>query len=551
MSNHGWWITRDYGMTVAGKVIAPHTGLCWYAMQKLPGLLDAFTCEIAGVKEAQDIEYIHRMRVASRRLRAALPLFRTCFPDKQYMKWMKEITKITRALGDARDADVQIVFLTKSLKKIQKDPGVQKKSVPDNQQSMEPAIRFLLLILQKKRNVLQKRVLSATSGLEKSHITDEMRLMFTTMDRELRATRKKPCILGIPPVAALRIGKRLSTLLSYEPWVLHPEAVAEHHATRIAAKKLRYTMEIYGSLYRNNLEKPLARVKKIQEILGDIHDCDMWIDHISTVLLLERTLLRSGKGTKRPDTTTLSSLKVLLHNRETERKRRYRQFVRYWQSLVRVQLWDEFRVSLDTGRKKHFRPPLSYQDDEATAAIGALAGVYPDIQPHSRHVTDLALILFDALQSLHNLGAHDRFLLGCAGQLHDIGWKYGQSGHNRHGAEMVFSDETLPFDLEERAILAFIVLSHRGKVRLSACPYLDFISSYHRKKALMLAGILRIADGLDYPHAGSVREAHCTFSADEVTCIVTGTGDITAEKERAQGKADLFGQVFEKPLVVR
>ncbi|MHB8053394.1 MAG: CHAD domain-containing protein, partial [Methanoregula sp.] len=111
-------------MTVAGKVIAPHTGLCWYAMQKLPGLLDAFTCEIAGVKEAQDIEYIHRMRVASRRLRAALPLFRTCFPDKQYMKWMKEITKITRALGDARDADVQIVFLTKSLKKIQKDPGV-------------------------------------------------------------------------------------------------------------------------------------------------------------------------------------------------------------------------------------------------------------------------------------------------------------------------------------------------------------------------------------------------------------------------------------------
>jgi hypothetical protein len=93
-------------------------------MQKLPGLLDAFTTEISGVKEAQDIEYIHRMRVASRRLRAALPLFRTCFPDKQYLKWMQEITRITRALGDARDADVQIAFLIKSLKKIQKDPGL-------------------------------------------------------------------------------------------------------------------------------------------------------------------------------------------------------------------------------------------------------------------------------------------------------------------------------------------------------------------------------------------------------------------------------------------
>jgi CHAD domain-containing protein len=551
MSRHGWWITGDRGMTVPGKVTTSHTGLCWYGMQILPGLLDAFTGEIAGVKESQDIEYIHRMRVASRRLRAALPLFRTCFPDKQYMKWMQEITGITRALGDARDTDVQIVFLIKSLKKIQKDPDLQKKWAPFHQPSMEPAIRFLLLALQKKRNVYQKRVLSAITGLEKSRVTDEMRSVFTTRVEELRATRKKPSLYGIPPVAALRIRKRLSTLLSYDPWVLHPEAVAEHHATRIAAKKLRYTMEIYGSLYRNNLKKPLARVKKIQEVLGDIHDCDVWIDHITTLLLRERTLFRSGKGTKRPDTTTLSSLKVLLHDRETERKRRYRQFVRYWKAMARVQLWNELRASLATGRKSCFRPPEFYRNDEAAGAVNALAGVYPGIQSHSRHVTNLALMLFDSLQSLHNLGAHDRFLLGCAGELHDIGWKYGQPGHNRRGAEMLFSDETLPFDLEERGILAFIVLSHRGKVRLAPCPCLDFISPEYRKNVLMLAAILRIADGLDYLHTGSIHEVHCIISADNVICMVSGTGDTLVEKERAQGKADLFVQVFEKLLVIR
>lgn len=104
-------------MTIPGNDMTGRSGLCWYALQKLPALLDAFTCEIDGVKEAQDIEYIHRMRVASRRLRAALPLFISCFPEKQYRKWMQEITRITRALGDARDADVQISFLQKSLKK--------------------------------------------------------------------------------------------------------------------------------------------------------------------------------------------------------------------------------------------------------------------------------------------------------------------------------------------------------------------------------------------------------------------------------------------------
>lgn len=538
-------------MTVHGKVITPRTGSCWYAMQELPGLLDAFTGEIAGVKEAQDIEYIHRMRVASRRLRAALPLFLACFPDRQYRKWMQEITKITRALGDARDADVQIAFLKKTLKKIQKDPVLQIKSTQANQPSMEPAIQFLLPALEEKRNAFQKRVLSAIAGLEKSKVTDEMQLVFTTMKRELRAPRKKPTLSTIPPVAAFRIGKRLSTLLSYESWVLQPEAVAEHHATRIAAKKLRYTMEIYRSLYRNNLEKPLARVKKIQEILGDIHDCDVWIDQITTLLLQERSHLRSGKGTKRPDTTTLSSLKILLHDRETERKRRYRQFVRYWQALARAKLWEELRQTLDSGRKVRFRPRSPYSDHDADDAVRLLGQEYPDGQHHSRHVTALALMLFDDLQSLHNLGPHDRSLLEWAGLLHDIGRESGQTGHNRRGAEMVFSDETIPFDLEERGIIAFIVLSHRGKVRPSAHPYLDFVLPHSRKSVLMLAAILRIADGLDYLHTGSVHEIHCTLSPDEVTCTVTGTGDITAEKERAKGRADLFLQVFEKILVIR
>lgn len=538
-------------MTVPREDTPRLTGLCWYGMQKLPGLLDAFTGEIAGVKEAQDIEYIHRMRVASRRLRAALPLFRTCFPDKQYGKWMQEITRITRALGEARDADVQIAFLQKSLKKLQKNPDPGKKSTTDDPQSTEPAIRFLLQGLQKKRSTLQKRVLSAIAGLEKSHVTDEMQMVFAAMITRHRATRKRPPLYGIPPVAALRIGKRLSTLLSYEPWVIHPEAVAEHHATRIAAKKLRYTMEIYGPVYRNNLEKPLARVKKIQEILGDIHDCDVWIDQITSLLLRERTLLRTGKGTKRPDTTTLSSLRLFLHAREAERKRRYRQFVRYWQALARVHLWDELRSSLDTGRKTSFRPPESYREDGVTDAVNTLAGTDPGIRSHSAHVTNLALMLFDDLQSLHTLDSHDRFLLKCAGVLHDIGWKYGEQGHNRRGAEMVFSDETLPFDLEERGILAFIILSHRGKVRLSSCPYLEFTSPEGRKKALMLASVLRIADGLDFPHTGSVRQAHGILSDGEVQCTVTGTADITREKEHALKKADLFRQVFERILVIR
>jgi CHAD domain-containing protein len=538
-------------MTVPIKTAPLPPGLCWYGMQKLPPLLDAFTCEISGVKEAKDIEYIHRMRVASRRLRAALPLFASCFPQKQYTKWMKELTKITRALGDARDADVQIAFLQKTLKKIQKGQGQEKNDTSGDKPSMEPAIRFLLLSLRKKRDLLQKRVLSALLDLEKSRGADEMQLAFTTLNTGFSERRAKPKLSGIPPLAALRILRRLSALLSYDPWVLHPEAVAEHHATRIAAKKLRYTMEIYGSVYRNGLKKPLARVKKIQEILGDIHDCDVWIDHITLVLMRERNLLRSCKGTKRPDTITLASLKIVLLDREAERKRRYRQFVYYWRALARAKLWEELKKNLDSGRKIQYRQRSSYSDAEAIDAVSLLAQEYPDGLTHSRYVVALALKLFDDLQPLHNLGPHDRTLLEYAGLLHDIGWKYGQAGHNKQGAEMVFSDEKLPFDLPERGVIGLAILSHRGKERLSSQPYFSLLSPPFQKKTRILAAILRVADGLDFLHTGSVSIIQCTITSKDVICEITGTGDISAETGRARDKADLFLQVFELPLVIR
>ena len=117
MHNPGWSIIGEPGIMVVINEPKPLKAECIFGVQRLLPLLDAFSKEIDGVKTAQDIEHIHRMRVASRRLRAALPLFASCFPEKKYQQWMEEIRKVTRALGEARDTDVQIAFLTKLIKK--------------------------------------------------------------------------------------------------------------------------------------------------------------------------------------------------------------------------------------------------------------------------------------------------------------------------------------------------------------------------------------------------------------------------------------------------
>ena len=261
-------------MTVI-KAPEPQKAECIFGVQRLLPLLDAFSKEIDGVKTAQDIEHIHRMRVASRRLRAALPLFASCFPEKKYQQWMQEIQRITRALGEARDTDVQIAFLTKILKKREaRRHGNNHGNVLSNHLTGNVETS-LLSRLQKTRSKLQTAVVLSLEKLENSGVIDEMRVFFHNQEIRAKSTRRKPSLYGIAPVAAYRIAGRLVKLLSYEGWVHNPDAIAEHHAIRIAAKKLRYTMEVYGPLYRRGLKKSLSRVKKIQEILGDLHDCDV------------------------------------------------------------------------------------------------------------------------------------------------------------------------------------------------------------------------------------------------------------------------------------
>jgi CHAD domain-containing protein len=65
----------------------------------------------AGVLDVDEIEPLHDMRVASRRLRAALEVFRPCFPRKRHKRVLKQVKALADALGERRDRDVSIAFL--------------------------------------------------------------------------------------------------------------------------------------------------------------------------------------------------------------------------------------------------------------------------------------------------------------------------------------------------------------------------------------------------------------------------------------------------------
>lgn len=86
-----------------GAMTFRRAGIAWMREQN-----DRLLEHLPGTLEGKDAEELHGMRVASRRLRAAMLLFRPVFPPRTFRKWYRRVSAITDALGAARDADVQL-----------------------------------------------------------------------------------------------------------------------------------------------------------------------------------------------------------------------------------------------------------------------------------------------------------------------------------------------------------------------------------------------------------------------------------------------------------
>ena len=80
-----------------------------------------------GVLDTSDIERVHAMRVATRRLRAVLEIFAACFPPEEHRVLLEEVKDLADALGARRDPDVQLEFLDGLESKMGEDerPGIE------------------------------------------------------------------------------------------------------------------------------------------------------------------------------------------------------------------------------------------------------------------------------------------------------------------------------------------------------------------------------------------------------------------------------------------
>ena len=144
---------------------------------------------------------------------------------------------------------------------------------------------------------------------------------------------------GIDPAGTLAenarkiLAVRTAEYFSYSPIVDIPEAVEQLHALRIAAKRLRYTLELFRDVFGRRGETLIDQVKAVQEDLGEIHDHDVRLDLIAAELT-ELAHEMDAASTQPDGADPRIGLDALAAQEHVARQQRYDAFRIRWRELA-------------------------------------------------------------------------------------------------------------------------------------------------------------------------------------------------------------------------
>lgn len=185
--------------------------------------------------------------------------------------------------------------------------------------------------------------------------------------------------------------------------------------------------------------------------------------------------------------------------------------------------------------------------------VARTAGTYDPDQAHSEQVATLALCLFDGLRTLHQYGSRERHLLEIAARLHDIGWSRAATGkHHKLSRDMILELDIPGIDDQDRLMCALIARYHRRALP-DASRHKRFAALDTDQRALVewLAGMLRVADGLDCNHVKTVRKLACEVDDKAVTIRLGASGDCQMEIEEARHKQELLERKVTRSIEYR
>jgi inorganic triphosphatase YgiF len=242
----------------------------------------------AATLDGHDPEGLHQLRVALRRLRSALTLFKTAMDEATRTGWSTELRWLLGPLGPARDLDV---FATEMLAPIQVARGD------------DPDLAALAAVVASGRQAAQAQLREALRSERYGDLAlrlacwVERRGWRQGADVDVLLAQRQPVSSFATTILAKRHRQALKRGRHFAK--LDPE---QRHQLRIALKKLRYGAEFFSSLFE---AKPVSRFRKaaaqMQDILGHLNDVAVAQDLVHGLLRempegTERTSSAFGAG---------------------------------------------------------------------------------------------------------------------------------------------------------------------------------------------------------------------------------------------------------------
>ncbi len=216
----------------------------------------------AGTREGSDIEELHDMRVATRRMRSAMRVFRPYYQKKAIRPFLKGLRQTGRALGSVRDLDV---FMENAGAYLQTLP-------PEEQTSLDP----LLSSWEMQREAARAKMLT--------HLDSKNYLRFVSGFGDFLTTEGAGAILHDPSkpsadrvfqIIPVLIYHHLEVVLAYETVLEKGASLDTHHALRIDMKRFRYILEFFREVLGDEIEPVIADTVAIQDHLGALNDADV------------------------------------------------------------------------------------------------------------------------------------------------------------------------------------------------------------------------------------------------------------------------------------
>jgi len=267
---------------------------------------------------AGDVTSVHQARVATRRLREALPLIAR---GSSLQKHRRRVRRLTRALGPVRELDVALLTLDEfdGTQGTAPSRSGRQGTAPSRsgQQAEVPRAGVLSLqqAIRQERTRLQVDMRRTIDRTRLPKLSEKLVAAARKRDKEGPGRRTvDPKQLAAARDRAARRAERLRIKIESAAAIYLADRL---HEVRIAAKKLRYALEIVRDLSRSRATARILTLKRAQDLLGRIHDLEV---------LIART--RAIQGSPNAPTLRVSAdMDLLVRRLETECRRLHGRYI--------------------------------------------------------------------------------------------------------------------------------------------------------------------------------------------------------------------------------